>query len=89
MFAPEITTCFKWQETGNIVLMVMNAFRKQTQCLMGVEKALQLRNNLLPKKSIWKFYTRLSPTKLSFFKTAGPKMLLLNKEFYIQQMLIK
>lgn len=41
------------------------------------------------KKSIWKFHTRLSPIKLSFFKTAGPKMLLLDKEFYKQQMLIK
>lgn len=36
------------------------------------------------KKSIWKFYTSLSPIKLSFFKIADPKMLHLDKEFYKQ-----
>ena len=49
MFVPEVMTCFKWQETEDNILMGVTAFRKKPRCIMRVEQAVQLRNNLLPR----------------------------------------
>lgn len=85
MFVPEVMTCFKWQGTRDNILMAMNAVFASNESGEGTT----IEEQFTTEKSIWKFYTRLSPINLSFFKTAGPKMLFLDKEFYKQYMIIK
>lgn len=80
MFVPEVMACFKQQETGDSILTVMNAVLVSN----GIGEGATIEGQFTTKKSIWKFYRRLSPIKLSFFNTAGPKMLLLDKEFQQQ-----